>query len=73
MLVKMAVPEYFIIINFNFQIKLPVKNLFPIHSGVDFSRLHITAMGIHGTHLSTTYKSEEIPVHCATDVLALQG
>lgn len=30
-------------------------------------------MGIHGTHLSTPHKSEQIPAHCATDVLALQG
>lgn len=40
----MAAHEYFIIIDSNFHIRLSVKNLFPIHSGVDFSGLHITAI-----------------------------
>lgn len=33
----MAVHEYFIIIDSNLQLKMPVKNLFLIHSGVDLT------------------------------------
>lgn len=53
MLLKMAVHEYFITIDCNFQIKLPVKHFFPIHSGIAHHYNKAFAMGMHGTHLLT--------------------
>lgn len=74
--VKMAAHEYFRTIDSNFQIKLPVKEVFPIHSGVDFSALHITAIKTlqweFMKHICQHHTNLKIPAHYATDVLALR-